>query len=136
MRCLAAYGAALVVFLGLDFAWLTVFARRFYTGQIGALLLPQGRLGPAVLFYLLYLAGVIIFVVAPALDRGRWTRAPAFGALFGLVAYATYDLTNLATLKGFTLTLTMVDLAWGGSLTAVAACVGYAAGRIADRRKA
>lgn len=129
MRNLAAYGAALLVFLGLDFAWLSLVARGLYAHEIGPLLLPQGRLAPAAGFYMLYLAGVVVFVVAPALERRSWTRAAGLGALFGLVAYSAYDLTNLATLKGFTATLAAVDLAWGAAVTAAAAAAGYAAGR-------
>jgi len=135
MRYLAAYGAALAVFLGLDFAWLTIVARGFYAHEIGPLLLPQGRLAPAAAFYLLYLVGVVVFVIAPALERGRWTRAAGLGALFGLVAYSAYDLTNLATLKGFTATLAVVDLAWGAAVTAAAASAGYAAGRVVQPRE-
>jgi uncharacterized membrane protein len=134
MRYLAAYGAAFVVFLGLDFVWLSVFAGGFYARELGPLLLPQGRLGPAAAFYLLYLVGVVVFVVAPALERGRWTRAAGLGALFGLVAYGAYDLTNLSTLKGFPAILAVVDLAWGATVTAVAASAGYAAGRMAGPR--
>jgi uncharacterized membrane protein len=130
MRFLAAYGATLAVFLGLDFTWLTLVARGLYIREIGPLLLPQGRIGPAIAFYLLYIAGVVVFVVAPALERGRWRRAPIQAAFFGLVAYSCYDLTNLATLKGFSATLTVVDLAWGAIATAVAATAGYAAGRL------
>ena len=134
MRNLAAYGAALHVFLGLDFAWLSLVARGLYVHEIGPLLLPQGRLAPAVGFYMLYVAGVVVFVVAPALERRSWTRAAGLGALFGLVAYSAYDLTNLATLKGFTATLAAVDLAWGAAVTAAAAAAGYAAGRAIQPR--
>lgn len=129
MRYLAAYGAALAVFLGLDFTWLSIVARGLYAREIGPLLLAKPLVGPGVLFYALYLLGVVVFVVAPALERGRWSRAAGFGALFGLVAYATYDLTNLATLKGFSARLTLADLAWGMVVTAAAASAGYAAAR-------
>jgi uncharacterized membrane protein len=134
MRYLAAYGAAFLVFLGLDFAWLSLVARRLYAHEIGPLLLPQGRLAPAIGFYILYLIGVVVFVVAPALERRRWTRAMGLGALFGLVAYSAYDLTNLATLKGFTATLAAVDLSGGAAVTAAAAAAGYAAGRAIQPR--
>jgi uncharacterized membrane protein len=129
MRYLAAYGAAFVVFIGLDFAWLSLVARGLYAHEIGPLLLDRPLLAPGVLFYGLYLLGIVIFVVAPALERRRWIRAAGFGALFGLIAYATYDLTNLATLKGFSARLTVIDLAWGMVVTAVAASAGYAAAR-------
>ncbi len=129
MRYLAIYGATLAVFLGLDFVWLSFVARSLYMSEIGPLLLPQGRLGPALLFYLIYIIGVVVFVIVPAVARGKASRATLFGALFGLVAYSTYDLTNLATLKGFTEKLTLIDLTWGAVATAIAASVGYALGR-------
>jgi uncharacterized membrane protein len=129
MRNLAIYGAALIVFVALDFLWLGLFMAHFYQAQIGPLLLARGRIAPAIAFYGLYLVGVVVFVVRPALKARRWTRAAGLGALFGLVAYSCYDLTNLATLKGFTPTLALVDLAWGAVVTAAGASAGYAAGR-------
>jgi uncharacterized membrane protein len=135
MRYLAAYVAALVVFIGLDFTFLTIIARDLYVHEIGGLLSSRPQMVPAVLFYLVYLAGVVAFVVAPALARGRWIRAAGFGALFGLVAYAAYDLTNLATLKGFSSTIAVVDMAWGATVTSIAASAGYAAARIAGGRR-
>ena len=128
MRWVTAYLATGLAMVALDFVWLTQTSG-LYRHEIGPLLLAQPRLGPAILFYLSYVAGVVVFVVAPAPKQGGWRSAALRGALFGLVAYATYDLTNLATLKGFSTTLTVIDLAWGSSLTGVAAMAGYLAAR-------
>jgi len=128
MRWLIAYLATAAAMLAMDFCWLTGTAA-FYRSQIGPLLLAQPRLGPAAAFYLIYVAGVVLFVVMPSLSKTGWHAALAKGAAFGLVTYATYDLTNLATLKGFPDILVAADLTWGCVITAVAATVGRAAAR-------
>jgi uncharacterized membrane protein len=112
------YLPALVVFLILDALWLGVVARGFYREQFGDLMRPDVRWGAALLFYLLFIAAVLVFVVTPALDRGSLVYAIGMGAFFGLVAYATYDLTNLAVLRGFSVTIAVVDMAWGAVVTA------------------
>ncbi|HRD27821.1 MAG TPA: DUF2177 family protein [Caulobacter sp.] len=127
MTWIAAYVAAAVSFLGLDALWLGLIARTLYQREFGALLLEKPNMAAAAAFYALYLGGVVFFAVKPALDGGGWTRALLNGALFGLVAYATYDLTNLATLKGFPIRVVAPDLAWGAAVTAIAALAGYAA---------
>ena len=104
---------------------LTLASPTIYRDEIGPLLLAQPKMGPAVLFYLIYLIGVVVFVVRPALEKGELRAATLPGALFGVVAYATYDLTNLATLEGFTTKLAVIDMVWGGLATGVAAGVGY-----------
>jgi len=109
----------------LDGLWLSVVAKKFYRSQIGSLLLDKPNMLAAVLFYIIYLVGVVVFVVNPALDKSSLSHAIKYGALFGLVAYATYDLTNLATLKGFTNKLVVVDLIWGAALTAAVAGISY-----------
>lgn len=119
-----AYIATMAVFFAIDFVWLTTVARNFYQGQIGPLLLEQFRAGIAVGFYLVYLGGVVFFAVNPALKAGSVSMALLYGALFGFFCYATYDLTNLATLKGYTTTVAVVDMAWGTALTAVSAAAG------------
>ena len=102
-RQLIAYAVMLVLLPAIDFAWIGGVARGLYQGEIGALLAPHPRLVPAVIFYVLYAAGLLIFVVAPGLDRGDWRRTIGMAALFGLIAYSVYDLTNLSVaLKGFT----------------------------------
>jgi uncharacterized membrane protein len=116
-----AYLATVVVFLALDAVWLTTMADRLYRPAIGHLMREPFALTPAVLFYLVYVAGVVVFAVRPALASGRWTTALGFGALLGLLAYATYDLTNQATLKDWPWRVTVADLCWGTFVTAVSA---------------
>ncbi len=130
---LQAYAASLVAFLLLDFAWLGLIARGFYRQQLGHLLSPDVRWIPAIIFYLLFVAAVIVFAVAPAVERGSLGRALLLGGFFGIVAYATYDLTNLATMKGFPTLVAVVDITWGCLLTAAVALVGYlVASRVAS----
>ena len=129
-RFVAAYFAALATLAVLDFLWLGFIAKGFVQAQVGPLLLERPNWTPAVLFYLLYMVGVLIFAVAPGLEAGSWSRALWLGALFGFFAYATYDFTNLATLKGWTTALLVVDVAWGTFVTGAAALAGYAAARL------
>ena len=110
-----------------DFAWLGWVARGLYAKEVGGLLLARPNIAAAVVFYLLYAAGTQIFCVHPALDAGSWQRAWRASALFGFFAYSTYDLTNLATLKGWSLQITIVDVLWGSALTAFSAAAGFAA---------
>jgi uncharacterized membrane protein len=122
-----AYAATLAVFLSLDAIWLTQMTGWLYRPLIGPLLSDSVVLAPAVLFYPLYAAGIIGLAIAPA---SRWQGALLRGALLGLVAYGTYDLTNHATLKGWPLAITLADMVWGTVLTAVAAMAGYLAARV------
>jgi uncharacterized membrane protein len=96
---------------------------------LGDLLLDGFKPFPAIAFYILYVAGILIFAVAPALASGRWTTALARGAMLGLLAYATYDLTNQATLRGWSSVVTIADLCWGTVLTGTAATIGFMAAR-------
>jgi uncharacterized membrane protein len=109
----------------IDFVWLSVVANKFYKSQIGTLLLEKPNAIAAVAFYVIYVVGVVMFVLSPALEKNSWQHAAIYGALFGFVAYATYDLTNLATLKGWPLKLVIVDLAWGALLTGGVAVLSY-----------
>ena len=127
MRYAVAYIVTAVVFLGLDAVWLTQIALGMYRRELAGLLLDQPNLAIAGLFYLLFVAGIVILAVVPALNGGSWINAPLLGAVLGLVAYGTYDITNLSTLKGWSLTVTMADLAWGTVLSAIAATAGYLA---------
>lgn len=129
-RLAVAYAATAIVFCGLDFIWLGFVAKGYYQSQIGTLLLEKPNLPVAALFYALYIVGVLIFAVLPALDAGSWRKALLYGALFGFFAYATYDLTNLATLKGWSLRIALLDLAWGTVVTGVSAAAGYVVTRI------
>lgn len=121
-----AYAATAVVFFGIDFLWLSTISTSFYRSRIGGLLLDQPNFGVAGLFYLVYVAGIVHFAVLPGLSGTSWTTALVNGALLGLVAYGTYDMTNLATLKNWSVTVSVVDMAWGVTLTAAAATAGYA----------
>jgi len=119
------YFATLMVFLAIDMVWLGVLAKGFYQRHIGDLLRPDVRWGAALLFYLIFVGGVLLFAVLPALERASFRHAVLLGGLFGMIAYATYDLTNLATLRGFPPIVAVVDMVWGFVLTAVVAGAGY-----------
>ena len=136
---LAAYAATAVAFLAIDLLWLGVIAKSFYRDGIGHLMADPPNLMAAGVFYLLYPLGVMLFAVAPNAWLGGtasaaelpFSRAVLAGALFGFFAYATYDLSNLATLRGWPLRLSLVDIAWGATLTAAAAAAGrWALGRM------
>ncbi|MGB4762329.1 MAG: DUF2177 family protein [Candidatus Saccharimonas sp.] len=107
----------------LDFIWLGFVAKKLYYGEMGNILLEKPNMLPALLFYAIYVVGVIVFVINPALERNSWQYALGMGSLFGLVAYATYDLTSLSVVKGFSAKIVMIDIAWGVAITA-AVCVG------------
>ncbi|HXQ51922.1 MAG TPA: DUF2177 family protein [Stellaceae bacterium] len=128
---LAAYGATLVVLLVFDMAWLSTVGASVYRPRLGALLLDRPVLWAAALFYLVYAVGVVVFAVAPAMRSESWTRALWAGALFGVFAYATYDLTNLATVRGWSGLVTVLDIGWGAVLTALAASAGTITARAA-----
>lgn len=128
-----AYVATLIVFLAIDALWLGVIARDFYMAQVGDLLREQPDMVAAGLFYLGYPAGIVYFAVAPALERGSWKPAMRNGAVLGLVAYGTYELSNRALLPGWPVAMTAFDLLWGGVLTAISALGGYAITRRLSR---
>jgi uncharacterized membrane protein len=128
-KYLAGYAATLVVMLVLDMLWLGVVAKAIYRDGIGHLMADNPNLAAAVAFYLIYAAGLVIFVVAPYAEESPWGRTLVMGALFGLCAYATYDLSNLATLKNWPVALTLIDLCWGAAISTVAAGAGKAAMR-------
>ena len=124
-RYLLAYATTAVAFCAFDFLWLTVVAPAFYQSQIGSLLLEKPNLLPALIFYVLYVSGLVVFGVIPALDSQSWLKAAALGGLLGLIAYATYDLSNLATLRGWTWSITLVDIVWGTTVSALVSICGY-----------
>jgi uncharacterized membrane protein len=113
------YAVGVVTCFAVDLVWLGVVARGFYQRQIGHLMRPDVQWAPAVLFYLVYVAALVVFVAAPAADRHSVGRALAYGAFFGLAAYAAFDLTGLALLRDFPARAALVDLAWGAFLSAV-----------------
>lgn len=116
---------ALPVFFVIDMVWLVLIAKKFYQEQIGFLMKPDINWFAAIIFYLLFIAGLIIFVISPAVEKHSWVHALLFGALFGLITYATYDLTNLATLKDWPLLVTVVDLIWGSVLASSISLITY-----------
>jgi len=120
---LIAYALSLFVLLVLDLFWLLGPGRPLYISEIGGLLRNQPQLGASLAFYLLYAAGLTYFGVMPGLKASSAVLALGQGALFGLMAYATYDLTNLAVLNGFTLRIALIDLAWGTVLSGVTAWI-------------
>jgi uncharacterized membrane protein len=124
---LTSYLAAALVMGTLDFLWLRTAVAPLYQPALGGVLAEKPNMPAAIAFYLVYLVGVLVFAIRPALADGDWKTALVKGALFGLVAYATYDLTNLATLKFWSLKISLIDMAWGAVLTAVAASAGAAA---------
>ena len=122
---LVAYAATAVVFFAIDFVWLSTASAAFYRPRLGAMLLEQPNLLIAGLFYLFYVGGIVYFAVSPALTEGGWSKALIAGLVLGFVAYGTYDLTNLSTLRNWPWSVTLVDLAWGTALTGVAAVSGF-----------
>lgn len=123
------YVCSALAMLPLDALWLGTVGRTFYKRELGDLLLDRPAWGAALAFYLLYPIGVVVFAQTPALRDGSWLTALAMGALFGLLAYATYDLSNLATIRGFTTAVALLDMAWGAVLTALVAAIGFAVPR-------
>lgn len=122
-RLIVVYLVALGVFLALDAVWLGLVARTFYKKEVGSLLATPPNWAAAAGFYLIYVTGIVIFAIRPGLDAGSIARAATLGALFGFYTYATYDFTNLATLKGWTWRVVAVDVTWGtvlGCLVATA----------------
>lgn len=122
MSYIVLYLATAVPFFAADFVWLSTMTSRLYRPELGDLLLERPNLGVAGLFYLAYLVGVLVLVSVPA--QGDVWKALWMGAVLGFVAYGTYDLTNLSTIRGFTPTVAMVDIAWGTVVTGVSAALG------------
>jgi len=115
-QMLMIYLITLAVFFLIDMIWLGVVAKGFYRRYLGTMLSPKVNWAAAILFYLLFIVGLLVFVIKPALISGEPLKALFLGALFGLISYATYDLSNLATLKDWPLIVTIVDLIWGSVL--------------------
>ena len=125
IKLLIGYIATGVSFALIDSVWLRTMYTRLYQPEIGELLMKGLRWGPAVAFYLLYILGIMIFAVMPALQSGRWQTALIQGAMLGFFCYMTYDLTNYATLKVWSLKVTVLDMIWGTILTGLAATGGF-----------
>lgn len=122
---IAGYIGAAVVFCLMDFLWLAILAKNFYHNRLDSLMLAEPRLVPAAAFYILYLAGIFVFAVIPALRAQNLLLAVGLGAFLGLIAYGSYDLTNLATLKAWSVSLTLVDIAWGILVSTVSSAAGF-----------
>jgi uncharacterized membrane protein len=119
------YGIAFVVFFVIDLIWLGLVAKKLYQQEIGGLLKKDVNWLAAIIFYLLFIAGLVVFVITPAVNDQSLVKVMLLGAFFGLVTYATYDLTNLATMKDFTLKITLIDLTWGTSLGFLTSTLTY-----------
>jgi uncharacterized membrane protein len=119
------YLIALPVFIAIDMVWLGLVAKDFYAKQIGHLMKTDINWVAAIIFYLIFIAGLVVFVISAAMEKGSWLHSLLFGALFGLVCYATYDLTNLAVARDWPLLVTVVDLLWGAVLAASVSTITY-----------
>ena len=119
------YAVALPTFLVMDLIWLGVVARSFYQGQMGHLMRAHVNWAAAIAFYLLFVAGIVVLAVWPAVERKSFTHALALGALLGLVTYAAYDLTNLATVKDWPVLITAIDLVWGSFVSGITALLSF-----------
>lgn len=116
---------AFTTFLAIDGLWLTLIAKNFYAKHLGFLMTKTPNLTAAGIFYIIYVFTMVVLIISPALQKGSLMSAVLTGALFGLCAYATYDLTNLATIKDWPLLVTIVDLIWGTVLSAAVAGISY-----------
>jgi uncharacterized membrane protein len=124
MPYIAAYMASILVMGALDFLWLINASEPFYKPALGPLLAEKPNMPAAIAFYGLYIIGVQVLAVRPALKASDWRAAAVLGAVLGLIAYGTYDLSNLATLKAWSLKITIIDMVWGTLLTSLTASVG------------
>ncbi|WP_299472773.1 DUF2177 family protein [uncultured Roseibium sp.] len=125
-----AYVATALVFLAVDYVWLSQVATRFYFDRIGHLLMDKPNMAAAGAFYIIYVVGIVVFAVAPALKSESMAIAIVYGAMFGFFTYATYDVTNYATLRNWPVIVTIVDVAWGTVLSAFSAGMGYVLTRL------
>ena len=124
-----AYGLTFLVFLAADFLWLGLIAKRFYNRQLGHLFAENVNWAAAFLFYLIFVLGLMVFVIVPAFKSGAWVQAAWMGAFFGLVTYATFDLTSLALIRDWPATMAVVDILWGTVLSTIVSTAGYGIAR-------
>jgi len=125
MGVVKTYGVALIVFFLIDIFWLVVVARKLYQQELGFLMSEKPNWTAAIIFYLVFIVGVVFFVINPALEKDSWKYALLAGMLFGFITYSTYDLTNLATVKNWPLKITVIDLIWGTSLGGLVSFITY-----------
>jgi uncharacterized membrane protein len=116
---------SVAVFLSIDMIWLLVISKNLYAKYLGYLMTDQVRVGAAAIFYFIFVVGLLFFVITPALSKDRWTYALFAGMFFGLITYATYDLTNLAVVKDWPVAITIIDLIWGTFLSSATATVSF-----------
>lgn len=119
------YSIAFLAFIAIDLAWLGLIAKNIYGKYLGYIMKPSPSWGVAILFYLVFVTGVVFFVVYPALEKASWRYALLTGIFFGFITYSTYDLTNLATLKDWPLLITIIDLIWGSVLGGTVSLITY-----------
>lgn len=125
MQFLKVYALTLVIFFLVDIVWLGVISKKLYKEYLGHLMAPNVNWAAALVFYFLFIAGLVFFVIMPAIEKGDLMYAITLGAFFGLITYGTYDLTNLATLKDWPLNITIIDLVWGTFLNAATSGITY-----------
>jgi len=125
MEIIKTYAIAFVTFFLIDIVWLVVVARKLYQKELGYIMSEKPNWIVAALFYLIFIAGLVFFVINPALEKNSWTYALLVGMLFGLITYSTYDLTNLATLKDWPIKITIIDLIWGTSLGGLVSTITF-----------
>lgn len=125
MEVVKTYLVAFVVFFVIDIFWLVIVAKKLYQQELGYIMSDKPNWIAAALFYLVFIAGVVFFVINPALEKDSWRYALFAGMFFGFIAYATYDLTNLATLKDWPIKITIIDLIWGTSLGGLVPTITY-----------
>jgi len=128
-KLLMVYGGMLASFLVIDLVWLGLVARSLYQKHLGYLMAPRVNWGAAMVFYLMFVFGLFFFAVLPGIEPRALARTLVSGCLFGAICYATYDLTNLATVKQWPLTITLIDMAWGAVLSTCVTAVGFALGK-------
>jgi len=126
---LKVYLLTIPVFFAFDILWLGVIAKDFYRNNLGDLFRTNVNWTPAILFYLVYIVGILFFVVFPALEKGSWVRAVVWGGLFGFFTYATYELTNFAIVRGWPLKIVVVDLIWGVVLCSMVSLISFQIGK-------
>ena len=122
---IVSYILTALVFFAIDVVWLGLVAKNMYNRNIGHLMSSRVKWVAAVVFYLAFIVGILVFAVYPSVDKDSLPRAVVLGALFGFFTYSTYDLTNLATLKDWPVSIAVVDIAWGMALTSVVSAIGF-----------
>ncbi len=125
MELVRNYFIALAVFLLIDMVWLLVLSKKLYSEKLGYIMAKNPNLSAALIFYMIFIAGLMFFVIQPSLAAGNWQHAMYAGLFFGLVTYATYDLTNLATIKDWPISITIIDLIWGSFISAATALISF-----------